>query len=221
MKYAFLPLLLLPVISRAATDAPVQFNRDVRPILADACFACHGFDAKARKARLRLDVPEGAFAARKGTVPIKPGDPQASAVWARINAEVADEVMPPPHTHKQLSAAQKETLRRWITQGAPYQKHWSFEPITRPAVPLVAGARTPIDAFVLERALRAGLTPRPEADRPTLLRRVAFALTGLPPTATEVDAFLADPSAHAYERMVDHYLASPRFGEEMARHWLD
>src|SRR5262249_33663036 len=155
------------------------------------------------------------------TVPIKPGDPQASAVWARINAESAEEVMPPPHTHKQLSAAQKETIRRWIAQGAPYQKHWSFEPINRPAVPVVAGARTAIDAFVLDRARRPGLPPRPEADRPTLIRRVAFALTGLPPAVTEVNAFLADTSPHAYERMVDRYLASPRFGEEMARNWLD
>ena len=112
MKYAFLARLLLPIVGQASTDAPVQFNRDVRPILADACFACHGFDAKARKARLRLDLPEGAFAPRKGTVPIKPGDPQASVVWARINAEDAEEVMPPPHTHKQLTAAQKETIRR-------------------------------------------------------------------------------------------------------------
>jgi hypothetical protein len=221
MKYALLLLLLLPVAGRAADDAAVQFNRDVRPILADACFACHGFDAKARKARLRLDVPEGAFAVRKGTVPIKPGDPQASAVWARINAELAEERMPPPHTHKQLTAAQKETIRRWIAQGAPYQKHWSFEPINRPAVPVVAGARTPIDAFILDRARRIGLTPRPQADRPTLIRRVSFALTGLPPAVAEVNAFLADTSPHGYERMVDRYLASPRFGEEMARHWLD
>jgi hypothetical protein len=221
MRDAFLVLLLLPAAVRASADAPVQFNRDVRPILADACFACHGFDAKARKARLRLDVPEGAFTPRKRTVPIKPGDPQGSAVWARINAESEEEVMPPPHTGKRLTAAQKETLRRWIAQGAPYQKHWSFEPINRPAVPSVAGARTPIDAFLLDRLRSAGLAPRPEADRPTLVRRVSFALTGLPAAVAEVDAFLADTSPHAYERMVDRYLASPRFGEEMARHWLD
>lgn len=221
MKYAFLTLLLLTAAGRASADAPVQFNRDVRPILADNCFACHGFDAKARKARLRLDAPEGAFAARKRRVPIKPGDPQGSAVWTRINAEDEEEVMPPPHTGKRLTAAQKETIRRWIVQGAPYQKHWSFEPINRPAVPAVAGARTPIDAFLLDWIRQMAITPRPEADRPTLIRRVSFALTGLPPAPTEVDAFLADTSPHAYERMVDRYLASPRFGEEMARHWLD
>lgn len=221
MTYSLLALLLLPLDGHASTDAPVQFNRDVRPILADACFACHGFDAKARKARLRLDIPEGAFAARKGIAPIKPGDPQGSAVWERINAEDPEEVMPPPQTHKQLTAAQKEIIRRWIAQGAPYQKHWSFEPINRPAVPVVAGARTAIDAFLLDRMRQVGLTPRPEADRTTLIRRVSFALTGLPPALTEVDAFLGDTSSHAYERMVDRYLASPRFGEEMARHWLD
>jgi hypothetical protein len=221
MKYSLLALLLLPVFGWTATDDPVQFNRDVRPILADTCFACHGFDAKARKARLRLDVPEGAFAKRKKTVPIKPGDPQASSVWARINAEDEAEVMPPPHTGKHLSAAQKDIIRRWIAQGAPYQKHWSFEPINRPAVPAVVGARSPIDAFLLDRITQAGLTRQPEADRPTLIRRVSFALTGLPPAVSEVDSFLADTSSKAYERMVDRYLASPRFGEEMARHWLD
>ncbi len=221
MRYSLLTLLLFPLISRASSDAPVQFNRDVRPILADACFACHGFDAKARKARLRLDVPEGAFAARKGRVPIKPGDLQGSVIWTRINAEDEEEVMPPPHTGKRLTEAQKEIIRRWIVQGAPYQKHWSFESINRPAVPVVAGARTPIDAFLLDRIRQIGLTPRPEADRPTLIRRVSFALTGLPPAVKEVDTFLADTSPNAYERMVDRYLASPRFGEEMARHWLD
>lgn len=221
MKYMLPLLLLCPIVGRAATEGPVQFNRDVRPILADACFACHGFDAKARKAKLRLDVPEGAYAERKGTTPIKPGDLQASTVWKRINSEDAEEVMPPPHTNKKLTIAQKETIRRWIEQGAPYQKHWSFEPIKRPSVPVVSGGRTPIDSFILDRARRAGLSPQPEADRPTLIRRVSFALTGLPPSVAEVDAFLADTSSHAYERMVDRYLASPRFGEEMARHWLD
>ncbi len=222
MTYSLLALLLLPAAGPASTDVPVQFNRDVRPILADNCFACHGFDAKARKAKLRLDISEGAFAVTKGgTIPIKPGDPQASAVWSRINAEDPEEVMPPPHTRKKLTAAQKETIRRWIAQGAPYQKHWSFEPINRSAVPAVEGARTPLDAFLLDGIRRAGLTPRPEADRPALIRRVSFALTGLPPAVKEVDAFLADASPNAYERMVNRYLASPHFGEEMARHWLD
>src|SRR5207249_1670914 len=123
MKYALLSLLLLPVVGRAA-DAPVEFNRDVRPILADACFACHGFDAKARKAKLRLDVSEGAFAVRKGKVPIKPGDLKASTVWERINSDDPGEAMPPPDSNKKLTAAQKEIIRRWIAQGAAHQKHW-------------------------------------------------------------------------------------------------
>ncbi len=212
-------LCCLPAVARAGQ--PVAFNRDVRPILAENCFACHGFDAKARKAKLRLDVPEGAFADRGGTVPIKPGDPGHSALWARITSADPAEVMPPPRTHRRLTAAQKETLRRWIEQGAPYQKHWSFEPVRRPAVPPTAGAGTPMDAFLLRRLREAGLTPQPEADRETLIRRVAFALTGLPPTVREVDAFLADTRPGAYELMVDAYLASPAYGEEMARHWLD
>jgi hypothetical protein len=215
-----LALALASAASPARADRPIEFNRDIRPILADACFRCHGLDARARKAGLRLDAPEGAFAIRKGTTAIKPGDLKASAVWLRITSEDPDEVMPPPHSKKSLSAAQKETIRQWIEQGAKYQKHWSFEPIRRPAVPN-SGAGTPIDAFLLDRLRRTGLSARPEADRETLIRRVAFALTGLPPTAAEVETFLADTDPNAYERMVDRYLASPRYGEEMARHWLD
>ncbi len=201
-----------------APERVIEFNRDVRPILSDACFACHGFDPKSRKAKLRLDVPEDAFAAREGTFPIKPGDLKKSEVWARIMTDDAESVMPPPHTNKKLSAAQKETLRLWIAQGAKYQKHWSFETIQRPKAP---EGRNPIDAFLLNRLRKEGLKPTPEANRETLIRRVSFALTGLPPTVKELDEFLADKAPNAYEKMVDRYLASPRFGEEMARHWLD
>ena len=196
----------------------VEFNRDVRPILADACFACHGFDAKSRKAKLRLDTPEGAFALRKDLYPIKPGDPKGSEVWNRITSVNADSVMPPPEHNKQLTAAQKETIRLWIAQGAKYQKHWAFEAISRPPVP---AGRNPVDAFIAARLQKEGLKPTPQADRETLVRRVSFALTGLPPTVKEVDAFLADAAPNAYETMVDRYLASKHFGEEMARHWLD
>jgi hypothetical protein len=203
----------------------IEFNRDVRPILADACFACHGLDAKARKAKLRLDTAEGAYAERKGTVAVKPGSPKESELWHRVTSADAGEVMPPPEANKKLTAAQKETLRLWIEQGAKYQKHWSFEPIVRPPVPVSrdpkGSAASPIDAFLLDRLTKERLKPTPEADRETLIRRVSFALTGLPPTVKEVDAFLADKSPNAYEKMVDRYLASPRFGEEMARHWLD
>ncbi|MBX9580650.1 MAG: PSD1 and planctomycete cytochrome C domain-containing protein [Gemmataceae bacterium] len=213
---------LLAAVALAAPGraADVDFNRDVRPVLADACFPCHGFDAKARKAKLRLDIAEGAFAGRDAGVPVKPGDPAVSLVWERIASADPDLVMPPPATNKTLTAAQKETIKAWIGQGAKYQKHWSFEPVRRPQVP-AGGGRNPIDAFLLARLKQEGLTPRPEADRGTLIRRAAFALNGLPPTVAEVDQFLADRSPDAYEKMVDRYLASPRYGEEMARHWLD
>ncbi|MFO0797809.1 MAG: PSD1 and planctomycete cytochrome C domain-containing protein [Gemmataceae bacterium] len=216
-RYPLAAALLLAATA-ARADEPVEFNRDVRPILSDACFSCHGFDAKARKAGLRLDTPEGAFRQRKGTVPIKAGDLKASEVWERVTSADPDAVMPPPHTNKKLTAAQRDTLKRWIEQGAKYQKHWAFEPVRRAAVP--PGGH-PVDAMLAARMTKAGLTPTPEADRPTLIRRVAFALTGLPPTVAEVDAYLADAAPGAYERMVDRYLASPRYGEEMARHWLD
>jgi hypothetical protein len=221
------PLALAFALAAATgrADEPVEFNRDVRPILSDACFSCHGFDAKARKAKLRLDTPEGAFQPHDGVFPVKAGDPKASEVWARITSADPDAVMPPADSNKKLTAAQKETIRKWIEQGAKYQKHWAFEPVRRPQAPEVRnpkiGARNPIDAFLAGRMAKAGLEPRPEADRPTLIRRVAFALTGLPPTIREVDEYLADAAPGAYERMVDRYLASPRFGEEMARHWLD
>jgi hypothetical protein len=206
-------------------ERTIEFNRDVRPILADACFACHGFDARSRKVKLRLDTPEGAFALRKDIYPIKPGNLDESEVWKRITSPHADSVMPPPESNKKLTADQKETIRLWIKQGAKYQKHWSFEPIRRPAVPEIPDRKgpvpDPVDAFILARLNREGLKPTPEADRETLVRRVSFALTGLPPTVAEVDAFLEDRSPDSYEKMVDRYLASPRFGEEMALHWLD
>ncbi|MDY3563652.1 PSD1 and planctomycete cytochrome C domain-containing protein [Gemmata sp. JC673] len=209
-------------VKKPAPAAPatrtIEFNRDVRPIFSDACFACHGFDPKARKGKLRLDVPDGAFTERDGAFPIKPGAPNASEVWKRIVSDDADSVMPPPHTNKKLTAAQKETIRLWIEQGAKYQKHWSFEPVARQAVP---GAGHPVDAFIRARLEKEGLKPTAAADRETLIRRASFALTGLPPTVAEVDAFLSDKEPGAYERLVDRYLASPRFGEEMARHWLD
>jgi hypothetical protein len=216
----FRVLFALALVSAPARADDVEFNRDVRPILADNCFPCHGFDGKARKAKLRLDLPEGAFRDRDGITPIKPGDLKNSEVWARITSADADLVMPPADSHKKLTGTQKETIRKWIEQGAKYQKHWSFEPVRRPAVPQLA-PRTPIDAFLLSRLRKDGLAVQPEADRETLIRRVSFALTGLPPTIAEVDAFLADTSPNAYEWMVDRYLASPHYGEEMARHWLD
>ncbi len=218
---ALIPLLALP-LSTAAGE--LSFNRDIRPILSQNCFACHGFDAKQRQADLRLDMAEHALAGRDGTFAIKPGDPAQSEVWKRINSADPDEVMPPPASRKQLTAEQKETLRRWIEQGAPYQKHWAFEAPVKAAEPATrdaAWAKNFVDRFILARLETEGLQPQAEVDKETLIRRVALALTGLPPTVAEIDQFLADASPQAYEAMVDRYLASPRFGEEMARHWLD
>ncbi|MCS6851097.1 MAG: PSD1 and planctomycete cytochrome C domain-containing protein [Gemmataceae bacterium] len=214
----------LAALPSADGTTEIQFNRDIRPILSENCFACHGFDAKQRKAGLRLDVPEGAYADRNGSAAIKPGDLKGSALWQRITSSDPDTLMPPPASRKRLTAEQKETIRRWIEQGARYQKHWAFEPPVKPAEPAVrhtSWPRNAIDRFILARLEKEGLSPQPEADRPTLIRRVAFTLTGLPPTVAEVDAFLADTAPDAYERLVDRYLQSPRYGEEMARHWLD
>lgn len=202
----------------------LQFNRDIRPILSANCFACHGFDAKKREADLRLDVPDDAFAPRDGKTAIKPGDLTGSELWRRIVSDDPNLVMPPPSSRKALTAAEKDTLKRWIEQGAVYQKHWAFEaPVvtTPPEVASSMPGRNEIDRFIFARLAAAKLAPNAEADRPTLIRRVAFTLTGLPPTVAEVEVFLADKSSTAYEAMVDRYLASPRYGEEMARHWLD
>lgn len=207
----------------AAGEPPqVAFNRDVRPILADKCLSCHGPDEKHRKAGLRLDDAASALApAESGARAIVPGDADASELWKRITTADADDVMPPPASHKTLSDEEKATLRRWIAEGARFQKHWAFEPPVKAAPPAAAEGISAIDAFLAPPQAAAGLAPEPEADRETLLRRVTFALTGLPPTLAEIDAFLADQTPGAYERVVDRLLASPRYGEQMARHWLD
>ncbi len=217
------PAILLLVVATAPALAalgakPLSFNQDIRPILSDKCFACHGFDAKHREADRRLDIQEGAYAVLDGVQAVVPGDLVKSEAWLRIASTDKDEVMPPPKFHKPLTDAEKATIKRWIEQGAKYQKHWAFEAPVKAAVPASAH---PIDAFIGARLKDEGLAMSPEADRETLIRRASFALTGLPPTIREVDDFLGDEGAGAYERMVDRYLASPRFGEEMARHWLD
>lgn len=209
-------LAILGALCAFAVQAePLQFNRDIRPILSERCFACHGLDEKERKAKLRLDISEEASKANKdGVAPIVPGKPDRSLVWQRIISTDPDEVMPPPESHKKLNAAEKAILKRWIEEGASYQIHWAFEP------PVKANGGG-IDRFILAALPANGLKPSPEAARPTLIRRASIALTGLPPTIAEIDAFLADRNPGAYERMVDRYLASGHFGEEMARHWLD
>ncbi len=197
----------------------LQFNRDVRPILSDHCFSCHGFDSKKREADLRLDTAEGAFAKREGDPAIVPGNPDASSIWKRIVSTNPDERMPPPQAHKDLNDQQREILRRWIQEGAAYEGHWAFVAPTKPAVP--ATAAHPVDAFLKARLNETGLAATARAEPAVLLRRLAFTLTGLPPTREEVAEFTADPSPTKYAAFVEKYLASPRYGEEQARYWLD
>ena len=204
----------------------IDFNRDVRPILSDHCFACHGPDAgKGRKAGLRLDTPEGAFALLKSDQrAIVPGDIDESALVARIHQTDDEEVMPPPDFKRPLTPDQKKILTQWIAQGGRYAKHWAFvkpQSTPPPKAKLAHWARDPIDTYILASMEKAGLSPAKEADRATLLRRVSFVLTGLPPTPEETESFIADTSPNAYERQVDRLLASKRFAEHAAVAWLD
>jgi hypothetical protein len=218
-------LLLFPAAgARPGDDARIDFNRDVRPILANNCLLCHGPDAKERKADLRLDVREAALSVREGRAAIVPGAPDRSELVRRITTTDADDAMPPAKTGKRLTAAQAATLKRWIEQGAPYARHWSFVRPERPALPRVRDAawcRNEVDRFVLARLEKEGLRPSPEADRYALVRRLSLDLTGLPPTIEEADAFAKDAAPGAVERQVDRLLASPAFGERWARAWLD
>ena len=204
-----------------AAEKPIRFDRDIRPLLSEHCFACHG--PGKQEAGLRLDDGPATLALlESGERAIVPGDTASSALIARIVATDPDTVMPPPHFHKELSEAQKDLLTRWIAAGAPYEQHWSFRKIVRPEVPAAPGdPGNPIDRFLEARVAAEGLPLNAAADRPTLIRRVSFALTGLPPTPEEVAAFVADPAPDAYDKLVDRLLASPHHGEEMARHWLD
>ncbi len=204
----------------AAGPGKIEYNRDIRPILSENCFACHGPDAKNRKAKLRLDDREAAIKAGA----IAPGKVEGSEVLARIASRDADEVMPPSDSNKSLTAAQKDTLRRWIEQGAEYQAHWAYVPprkVEPPKVSRPEWVRNPIDAFLLATLDARKIDPSPEADQRTLLRRLSLDLTGLPPTPQELEAFLADNRPDAYERQVDRLLASPHYGERMAVPWLD
>jgi hypothetical protein len=212
-------VMCLSSASLSADDA-LEYNRDIRPILAENCFACHGPDSAARKAGLRIDRREDALAAGV----IAADDLAGSELLRRIESDSEDEVMPPPASHKQLTPEQKSILRRWVEAGAEYQPHWSLLPPVRPEIPTVsnpAWVRNPIDAFVLARLDQAGLTPAPEADRRTLARRLSLDLTGLPPEPELVERFVADTAADAYERLVDELLSMQGWGEHRGRHWLD
>lgn len=217
--------LFVPAVSFSAEPGKLSFNRDIRPILSENCFQCHGFDDKTREAGLRLDQHDAAIKKTdSGVTPIVPGDAAKSDVIARVTSRDKEMMMPPPSTHKKLTAKQIETLRRWINEGAEYQGHWAWLAPVRPEPPRVtndAWAKNAIDQFILARLDAEKLSPSPEADRTTLIRRVTLDLTGLPPTPAEVDAYLADKSPDAYERVVDRLLASPRYGERMAMQWLD
>jgi hypothetical protein len=209
----------------AAAEAPISYNRDIRPVLSDKCFICHGPDAKARKAGLRLDIEADAKAVlRSGGVALVGGDRAASSLYARITTQDPSDIMPPTSTGHTLKPAEIEAIGRWIDGGAAYEPHWAFVPPTLPETPAVKDAEWPvtdIDAFVLARLEAEDIAPSPEAEKRTLLRRVHLDLTGLPPTPEEQERFLADDSRFAYEKLVDRLLASPRFGERWARHWLD
>ncbi len=206
---------------RAPAVQPISFNRDIRPILSNNCFACHGPDEEKRKTRFHFDTQEGALA-KKGI--IVPGSADESLLIEHVTSADPEQRMPPPETGRTLTAAQIDLLRRWIDEGAKWDTHWAYVPPARPELPAVRNAewvRNPIDNFILARLDREGLKPSPEADKETLLRRVTYDLTGLPPTPAEVDAFLSDKSADAYEKRVDALLQSPRYGERMALAWLD
>ena len=204
----------------ASADSILEYNRDIRPILSENCLPCHGFDEKARQAELRLDVMESAYADRSGTTAIRPGSLEKSEAWTRITSRDEEQVMPPATSHFRLTEVQRGKIKAWIEQGAPYAGHWSF--IAPKKAELRANtAENPIDVFVQSRLIEEGLSHSPEADRSMLIRRVTLDLTGLPPTAEEVEAFVNAKSIDAYPQLVDRLLQSSHFGERLAIEWLD
>jgi hypothetical protein len=215
---------LLPSIDvPARTDDPtIDFNRDIRTTLADKCYQCHGPDANQRKAKLRLDTEEGAFRNEDGVRPFVADKPSESEAYRRITTDDPDDLMPPPDSELSLTDTEKELIRRWIEQGAKWQNHWAFIPPKRPSPPLgQAQPGNAIDHFIRAKLHSGQLAPSPVAAKRTLIRRATLDLTGLPPTLPEIEVFAANSSPHAYERLVDRLLASPRYGEHMAQSWLD
>ena len=205
---------------KAFAEEPVDFNRDIRPILAENCYYCHGQDANKRQADLRLDIRELAIQSRA----FVPGNAVDSSLISRIHSTDADEQMPPPNSNRKLSLEQKGLLAKWVDQGAAYSNHWAFIAPVRSELPQVSKSdwpRTPIDHFVLSKLEAEGLSPSPEADRATLIKRLYIDLIGLPPSPTQVDAFVADKGSKAYEQLVDQLLANEHYGERMALGWLD
>ncbi len=217
----FLLSLTLLLVLAAQAQAEVSFNKDIRLILSENCFQCHGFDKNTRKAGLRLDVREEVITERDGIRAIAPGKPEESELVRRIFTEDEDDLMPPPESEKRLSDDEKELLKRWISEGAEYQKHWAYIAPERPRVPLSETIGNPVDEFIHTRLQEEGLQFNREADRVTLARRLSFDLTGLPPEPSVVERFAGPESDWSYEQLVDHFLNSPRFGERMAVYWLD
>ncbi len=212
----------LSAVSRAET--PIDFDRDIKPILSDNCYHCHGPDAESREAELRMDQKDSVFAERDDYWIIQPGKPDESELIARLSASDLDELMPPVESGKELTAEQIELMRRWVSAGAPWKEHWSFVPPSRPQlsdVKHLEGARNEIDYFIAQHLATAGLKPETPADSRTLVRRLYLDLTGLPPASEQVEKFLADSDDDAYERLVDELLASPQYGERMTVAWLD
>ena len=214
-------LLPAAAFSARAGEAPeLRYDRDIRPILSDNCFRCHGPELKSRKAKLRLDVREVALEKEA----FVPGKPDESEMIRRLTTTNEGDHMPPAALHKTVAPAQIDLIRRWIAAGAKYEPHWSYAPLVRPALPKVSDAKWAqgaIDTFILARLEESNITPSPPADRRTLLRRLSLDLTGLPPTPEEVERFVNDHSAGAYSKQVERLLASPHFGERMAVPWLD
>ncbi len=211
-------------VPAVAPNRPIKFNRDIRPILSETCFHCHGPDEHGRRADLRLDSIGGATEDLGGTVAIVPGDLEKSEAWWRIISDDEDELMPPPESHLVLTEEQKQLIKRWIEEGAQYEGHWAYEAPTRPEAPKADWGKGEIDSFVLARMTEEGMEPSAEADPRTLIRRLTFDLTGLPPTREEVERFVGDytqDSEATWESSIDRLLASDHFGERMAVPWLD
>jgi hypothetical protein len=215
----FLPMLAFAAGS--AANSAVDFNRDIRPIMSDTCFRCHGHDPSSRMANMRLDLRDEATKPLKnGKIPIVPAHPEQSEIIQRIFDKNGHQ-MPPDFAHKPLTEGQKDTFRRWVAEGAKYEAPWAYQSIRRPETPKISGAENPIDAFVLARLERNGLTMSPEAAPRTLVRRISLDLTGLPPTPEETEAFIKDKSPDAYAKLVDRLMASPHYAEKQALYWLD
>lgn len=222
--HLFSGIFLVSAMSVVAESNPIQFNRDIRPILSDNCFRCHGPDKNARKAKLRLDTESGLFTNTEKSIPVVPGKLDKSEVFRRITTKDPDDLMPPPDSGKKLTQDQITLIKQWIQQGAKWEGHWAYIPPKQTPPPKVKNkkwARNSVDHFILARLESKGLKPSPEADKRVLIRRLSFDLIGIPPTPEEVQAFLSDKSEDAYEKLVDRLLASPRYGERMTMRWLD